>query len=72
MVMTQGLIARSLDVRRDGITEAALKLQANELIKYARWHITVLNKNGLESRSCECYKVVKLEFDRLLPDKMAA
>lgn len=69
MAMTQDLIARSIGVRREGVTEAALKLQADGLIKYSRGHITILNRSKLESRSCECYKVVKNEYDRLLPEK---
>jgi hypothetical protein len=58
-------------VRREGVTEAALKLQKLGLIKYARGHITVLDRPGLESRVCECYTVVKNEYDRLLPDQLA-
>jgi CRP-like cAMP-binding protein len=65
--MTQELIANMLGVRREGVTEAALKLQKLALIRYARGHITVLDRPGLEQRSCECYSVVKLEYDRLLP-----
>jgi Mn-dependent DtxR family transcriptional regulator len=57
-----------LGVRREGFTEAAGKLQASGLIHYHRGHITVLNRPGLEARVCECYQVVKKEFDRLLPD----
>jgi Mn-dependent DtxR family transcriptional regulator len=58
-------------VRREGVTEAALKLQRAGLIRYARGRITVLDRKGLESRSCECYLVVKNEYDRLLPREMA-
>ena len=65
--MTQELIANMLGVRREGVTEAAGKLQRAGLIEYSRGHITVLNRPGLEARSCECYQVVKSEFDRLLP-----
>lgn len=65
--MTQELIANMLGVRREGVTEAALKLQAAGLIRYARGHITVLDRPGLEQRACECYAVVKKEYDRLLP-----
>jgi CRP-like cAMP-binding protein len=68
LVMTQELIANMLGVRREGVTEAAGKLQHLGLIKYARGHITVLDRPGLEKKSCECYEVVKLEFDRLLPE----
>jgi CRP-like cAMP-binding protein len=66
--MTQELIANMLGVRREGVTEAAGKLQDARLIRYRRGRITVLDRPGLEARSCECYQVVKKEFDRLLPD----
>jgi CRP-like cAMP-binding protein len=72
LVMTQELIANMLGVRREGVTEGALKLQHAGLIQYARGHITVLDRAGLEERSCECYAVVKKEYDRLLPDKLAS
>jgi CRP-like cAMP-binding protein len=72
LVMTQELIANMLGVRREGVTEGALKLQHAGLIQYARGHITVLNRAGLEKRSCECYAVVKKEYDRLLPEEPAA
>ena len=72
LVMTQELIANMLGVRREGVTEAALKLQKLGLIQYARGRITVLNRAGLEERVCECYAVVKKEYDRLLPDQLAA
>ncbi|MCB5184282.1 Crp/Fnr family transcriptional regulator [Methylobacillus gramineus] len=65
--MTQELIANMLGVRREGVTEAAGKLQRAGFIEYSRGHIKVLDRPGLEKRVCECYKVVKLEFDRLLP-----
>ena len=65
--MTQELIANMLGVRREGVTEAAGKLQDAGLIRYRRGKITVLDRPGLEARSCECYQVVKTEFDRLLP-----
>jgi CRP-like cAMP-binding protein len=71
LVMTQELIANMLGVRREGVTEAALKLQADGLIRYARGRISVLDRTGLEGRTCECYAVVKREYDRLLPDKLA-
>ncbi len=64
--MTQGVIANMLGVRREGVTEAAGKLQARGLIRYSRGHIKVLDRTGLESQVCECYAVVKKEFDRLL------
>jgi CRP-like cAMP-binding protein len=71
LVMTQELIANMLGVRREGVTEAAVKLQQAGLISYARGHITVLDRAGLEKRTCECYSVVKREYDRLLPEKLA-
>jgi CRP-like cAMP-binding protein len=71
LVMTQELIANMLGVRREGVTEAALKLQQAGLIRYARGRITVLDRAGLEKRTCECYAVVKNEYDRLLPPKLA-
>lgn len=67
LVMTQDLIANMLGVRREGVTEAAGKLQQAGLIKYHRGHITVLDRAALEQRVCECYAVVKREYDRLLP-----
>ena len=66
--MTQELIANMLGVRRSGVTEAALKLQNAGLIRYSHGHIEVLDRSGLERHVCECYAVVKREFDRLLPD----
>jgi len=66
--MTQELIANMLGVRREGVTEAAGKLQARGLIRYSRGRITVLDRPGLEAQVCECYAVVKREYDRLLPD----
>jgi len=71
LAMTQELIANMLGVRREGVTEAAGKLQEAGLIRYSRGHITVLNRPKLEARVCECYAVVKKEMDRLLPDKAA-
>jgi CRP-like cAMP-binding protein len=67
LLMTQELIANMLGVRREGVTEAALKLQNAGLIRYARGRISVLDRPGLEKRSCECYAVVKNEYDRLFP-----
>ena len=72
LVMTQELIANMLGVRRGGVTETALKLQESGLIRYARGRIRVLDRAGLEKRTCECYAVVKKEYDRLLPVKVAA
>ena len=71
LTMTQELIANMLGVRREGVTESALKLQKQGLIRYARGHITVLDRAGLEERACECYAVVKREYDRLLPERIA-
>jgi len=65
--MTQELIANMLGVRREGVTEAAGALQAAGLIRYKRGRITVLDRPGVEARCCECYQVVKTEFERLLP-----
>lgn len=67
LILTQESIANMLGVRREGVTEAALKLQRDGLISYARGRITVLDRRGLEERCCECYAVVKKEYDRLLP-----
>jgi CRP-like cAMP-binding protein len=67
LVMTQELIANMLGVRREGVTEAAGNVQRAGLISYNRGRITVLDRPGLEARACECYGVVKKEFDRLLP-----
>ena len=67
LVMTQELIANMLGVRREGVTEAAGKLQAAGLIQYTRGHIKVMDRAKLEQRVCECYAVVKKEYDRLLP-----
>lgn len=68
LIMTQELIANMLGVRREGVTEAAGNLQRAGLIEYRRGRITLLDRPGLEARVCECYAVVKLECDRLLPD----
>jgi CRP-like cAMP-binding protein len=67
LIMTQELIAAMLGVRREGVTEAAGNVQKAGLIKYSRGHITILDRVGLEKRVCECYAVVRKEFDRLLP-----
>lgn len=71
LVMTQELIANMLGVRREGVTEAARRLQTAGLIRYRRGHITVLDRAQLETRTCECYSVVKKEYDRLLPPRVA-
>jgi len=72
LLMTLELISNMLGVRREGVTEAALKLQKAGLIRYSRGHISVLDRAGLEARTCECYAVVKKEYDRLLPGPGAA
>jgi len=69
--MTQELIANMLGVRREGVTESAGKLQKLGLIEYSRGHIVVLDRPALEAHACECYQVVKTEFDRLLPAGLA-
>jgi CRP-like cAMP-binding protein len=66
LVMTQELIANMLGVRREGVTHAAGRLQEKGLISYARGRITILDRRGLEATVCECYRVVKDEYDRLL------
>jgi CRP-like cAMP-binding protein len=71
LLMTQELIANMLGVRREGVTESAMKLQNAGLIRYARGRISVLDRTGLEKRTCECYAVVKKEYERLLPEKRA-
>jgi len=71
LVMTQELIANMLGVRREGVTEAAHRLQQDGLIRYTRGRISVLDRISLEKRTCECYAVVKKEYDRLLPNKTA-
>ncbi len=71
LVMTQELIANMLGVRRESVTESALKLQQAGLIRYSRGHITAIDRPGLEKRACECYAVVKREYDRLLPNSIA-
>jgi Mn-dependent DtxR family transcriptional regulator len=69
--MTQELIANMLGVRREGVTEAAGKLQDAGLIHYSRGRITIMDRPKLETYVCECYRVVKKEYDRLLPDEPA-
>jgi hypothetical protein len=69
--MTQELIANMLGVRREGVTEVAGRLQQEGYISYTRGHIKVLDRAKLENRTCECYSVVKKEYDRLLPEKVA-
>jgi len=71
LVMTQELIANMLGVRREGVTEGALKLQQAGIIRYLRDRITVLDRAGLAKRTCECYAVVKKEYDGLLPSQIA-
>ena len=71
LVMTQELIANMLGVRREGVTEVAGNVQRAGLIEYHRGCITALDRTGLEARVCECYAVVRKEFERLLPDVVA-
>jgi hypothetical protein len=71
LLMTQELIANMLGVRREGVTEAAMKLRNAGLIRYARGRISVLDRTGIERPTCECYAVVKKVYDRLLPEKRA-
>jgi len=68
LVMTQELVASALGVRREGVTEAAGRLQRAGVIRYRRGHIAVLHRSGLEAGACECYAVVRKELDRLMPD----
>jgi CRP-like cAMP-binding protein len=72
MVMTQQLIANMLGIRRDSASEGALQLHNAGLIDYSGGRIQVLDREGLEKRTCECYAAVKKEYDRLLPDRLAA
>jgi Mn-dependent DtxR family transcriptional regulator len=72
MIMTQNLIAHMLGVDPQIANEGALQLQDTGLIDYKAGRIRVLDRTGLETRSCECYAVVKKEYDRLLPHKVAA
>jgi hypothetical protein len=72
LIMTQGLIANMLGVRREGVSEAAGKLQQAGLIHYNRGHITVIDRPGIEARTCECYAAVQKECGRLLPDLLMA
>lgn len=69
LLTTHELIANLLGVRREGVTEAAQGLQHAGLLRYRRGHIEVIDRHGLEARACECYSVVKREYERLLPDK---
>lgn len=68
LVMTQELVANAIGVRREGITEAAGKLQREGIIRYRRGHISVVDRAGLEAGACECYAVVRKELDRLQSD----
>lgn len=70
LLMTQELAANLLGVRREGVTAAATKLQLAGVIRYSRGHISVLDRNRLEQRTCECYSVAKKEYERLLPKRM--
>ena len=67
VLMTHELMATILGIRREGVSESAYRLQNDGLIRYARGHISVLDRRGLEQRACECYLVIKKEYERLLP-----
>ena len=71
LVLTHEHVANLLGVRREGVSEAAMRLQRQGFISYARGHIQVLDRAGMESSACECYKVIKTEYDRLLPMQQA-
>jgi Mn-dependent DtxR family transcriptional regulator len=68
LTMTQELISNMLGVRREGVTEAAGKLQVAGIIRYSRGRIVVLDRPALEAQACECYAVVRRECERLMPD----
>jgi len=72
LIMTQELIANMLGVRREGVTEAAGRLHRAGIIDYRRGHITIIDRAQLERRTCECYAVVKKEYDRLIPSTLAS
>ena len=72
MLLTHEKVANLLGVRREGVSEAAMRLQRQALISYSRGRIKVLDRAGMESRACECYQVIKTEYDRLLPMRLAA
>lgn len=71
LMLTHEHVANLLGVRREGVSEAAMRLQRQGLISYSRGHIQVLNRPGIETGTCECYKVIKTEYDRLLPMQQA-
>jgi Mn-dependent DtxR family transcriptional regulator len=71
LVLTHEHVANLLGVRREGVSEAAMRLQRQGLISYSRGRIQVLDRAGMESSACECYKVIKTEYDRLLPMRQA-
>jgi CRP-like cAMP-binding protein len=71
LVLTHEHVANLLGVRREGVSEAAMRLQRQGFISYSRGHIQVLDRGGMESSACECYKVIKTEYDRLLPMQQA-
>ncbi len=71
LLLTHEKVANLLGVRREGVSEAAMRLQRQGLIRYSRGHIQVLDRAGLEAFTCECYKVIKTEYDRLLPMQLA-
>ena len=69
--MTHEKVAHMLGVRREGVSEAAMRLQRQGLISYTRGHVKVLDRTGMEAGACECYQVIKTEYDRLLPLQLA-
>lgn len=71
LLLTHEKVANLLGVRREGVSEAAMRLQRQGLISYSRGHIRVLDRAGMEACACECYKVIKTEYDRLLPMQLA-
>ena len=71
LLLTHEKVANLLGVRREGVSEAAMRLQRQGLISYSRGHIRVLDRAGMEACTCECYKVIKTEYDRLLPMQLA-
>jgi DNA-binding transcriptional regulator YhcF (GntR family) len=71
LLLTHEKMANFLGVRREGVSEAAMRLQRRGVISYTRGHIQVLNRKGLEQTTCECYEVIRKEYARLLPMQQA-
>jgi CRP-like cAMP-binding protein len=72
LLLTHEKVAHLLGVRREGVSEAAMRLQRQGLIRYSRGRVQVLDRAGMEGSACECYQVIKTEYDRLLPLRLAA